>query len=60
MASSSSTGARGITFEDCVIANYLCALLREGSAPGLDTHVVYRVAVQQRHAGYPPRRRNPA
>lgn len=46
-------GGEGFTFEGCVAAFYLSALLAEADAPGIDDRAVVRVSVQQRDFGEP-------
>jgi hypothetical protein len=46
-------GGAGFTFEDAVAGSYLTALLQQGYAPGVESRVVTRVALQQRDFGEP-------
>jgi hypothetical protein len=46
-------GGAGFTFEDAVAGSYLTALLQQGYAPGVESRVVPRVALQQRNFGEP-------
>jgi len=46
-------GGAGFTFEDAVAGTYLTALLQQGYAPGVESRVVTRVALQQRDFGEP-------
>ena len=46
-------GGAGFTFEDAVAGSYLSALLQQGYAPGVESRVVTRVALQQRDFGEP-------
>ncbi|MCK7632242.1 hypothetical protein M0D73_20710 [Shewanella putrefaciens] len=46
-------GGEGFTFEGDVAAFYLCALLAEAHAPGIDDRTVIGVSVQQRDFGEP-------
>jgi hypothetical protein len=46
-------GGAGFTFEDAVAGSYLTALLQQGYAPGVESRVVTRVALQQRNFGEP-------
>jgi hypothetical protein len=44
-------GGAGFTFEDTVAGSYLAALLQQGYAPGVESRLVTRVALQQRDFG---------
>jgi hypothetical protein len=46
-------GGGGFSFEDAPVAIYLGALLGEETAPGLEHHIIVRVAVQQAAYGEP-------
>src|SRR5260221_13022729 len=46
-------GGAGFTFEDAVAGSYLAALLQHGYAPGVESRLVTRVALQQRDFGEP-------
>ena len=46
-------GGAGFTYEGCVAAFYMCFLLAEAYAPGIDDRVVCCVSVQQRDFGEP-------
>jgi hypothetical protein len=45
------SGGSGFTFGDVVVAVYLAALLGERSAPGIESRLVYRVALEQANVG---------
>lgn len=53
MTSPELTGGAGFTYEDCVAATYLAAIISGTTATALDSRVVIRVAQQQAAFGEP-------